>query len=271
MNAIDFEYDGQYLSDYGFIICDFDGSSGANVAIAGSNITFIKVAKHKGKSFSLTSTQYDECITVTFDICKDPEVYAENERTITDDEFRDLMRWLNRREFCKFQVYDPDREFDTCYYNASFNVQKIKVAEQTCGLELTMETDKPFGYGLDEQYKYTFTGSGQSHIVVDISDEIGFVYPQLKITCKTSGTLQIRNDLFDDVFQIKNCSNGEVITVDGENQIITSSLNSHKVYDDFNYTFLKIANTFRNRRNEISTNMSCDLELRYTPIIKDVP
>ena len=29
MFALDFEYDGRYLSDYGFIICDFNGSSGA--------------------------------------------------------------------------------------------------------------------------------------------------------------------------------------------------------------------------------------------------
>ena len=39
MYAKDFEYDGQSLSDYNCIVCDFDGSSGAVFASAGSSIT----------------------------------------------------------------------------------------------------------------------------------------------------------------------------------------------------------------------------------------
>lgn len=49
MRAIDFEYDNQYLSDYGFIICDFNFSSGANEVDAGSTITFNKISRHSGK------------------------------------------------------------------------------------------------------------------------------------------------------------------------------------------------------------------------------
>lgn len=44
MYALDFEYDGQYLSDYGFIICDFNSSSGADIVSAGSMITFNTVS-----------------------------------------------------------------------------------------------------------------------------------------------------------------------------------------------------------------------------------
>ena len=70
MYAIDFEYDGQYLSDYGFIVCNFDATSGINIADAGSKITFNKVSRNNGKSYSLTSAKYGECIQCTFDICK---------------------------------------------------------------------------------------------------------------------------------------------------------------------------------------------------------
>ena len=49
--------------------------------------------------------------------------------------------------------YD-DADIDTFFFNASFNIEKIKIAEQVYGFRLTMETDKPYAYG--ETEKYTF-------------------------------------------------------------------------------------------------------------------
>ena len=153
MNAIDFEYDGQYLSDYGFIICDFDGASGVDTISAGSTLTFNKVSQFNGRNFSLASTIYEECISTTFDICKDPEKYDKDEMEISTDEFRDMIRWLNRREFLKFQIYDTDRDYEACYFNASFNIEKITIGEIVYGLRLTMETDKPFAYADEKKYQ----------------------------------------------------------------------------------------------------------------------
>ena len=49
MYASDFEYDGHYLSDFGFVVCDFDGASSYDVISAGSKITFNKVSRNRGK------------------------------------------------------------------------------------------------------------------------------------------------------------------------------------------------------------------------------
>lgn len=269
MNAVDFEYDGQYLNDFGFIICDFNDTSGTNITSAGSNISFKKVSRYGGNIHSLTSTQYEECIEAVFDICKDPDVYDDLE--ISNDEFRDLMRWLNRKEFLKFRISDPDLDYDTCYYNASFNIEKIKVAEKLYGLRLTMETDKPFGYGLEQRMKWDFSEIKPSHVFNDMSDEIGFIYPSIVVTCKDSGNLEISNDLCNTTTRIKNCTNGEVLTMNAETQIISSSIESHKISEDFNYEFFCIGNTYDNRRNTITASLPCTLEIIYTPIIKDIP
>lgn len=163
MYALDFEYDGQYLSDYGFIICNFDGSSGMETVSAGSSVTFNKVARHSGKKYGLTSTQYDECIEATFCIGKDPAVYGKDNMQITNDEYRDLMRWLNRREFLKFQLLGgDDYDGETCYYEASFNIGKIKIAEVLYGMELTMETNKPFGYGQEQSITWNVSDPTKS-------------------------------------------------------------------------------------------------------------
>ena len=270
MYALDFEYDGQYLSDYGFIICNFGDSSGVNTVSAGSVVTFNKVSRHSGKKHSLTSTSYEECVQATFCIGKNPKIYGKDEMQITNDEYRDLIRWLNRREFLKFQLLGgDDYDGETCYYEASFNVEKIKIDEVLYGMELTMETNKPFGYGQEQSATWTVADTTKSYILSDISDEIGYTYPSMVIEINADGDLSLHNDMENCTMVIKNCKIGEVITIDGDSQIIQSSYDSHHIYDDFNFEFFRIGNTITNRNNRISCTLPCKIELKYSPIIKD--
>lgn len=269
MKAVDFEYDGQFLSDYGFIICDFDGSTDVNVVEIGFKITFNKVPTFHGKRHVLVNTVYDDCISATFDICKNPEVYDDLE--ITNDDFRDLTRWLNRRTFLKLCIFDADEDYDSVYFNAGFNIEKIKIGEKICGLRLSMETDSPFAYGKEIVHKATLTSSSDSYLLSDTSDDIGFIYPTVTINCKSSGTLTLSNSATSVNTVIKNCSNGETITINGDTLNVTTNKSNHKIYDDFNYEFFMIGNTINERRNRISASIPCELEIRYNPIIKDLP
>lgn len=273
MYAIDFEYDGRYLSDYGYIVCNFNYSNGSVSADAGSKINFSKVSRSSGKQFSLTNTEYDECISTTFDICKDPDMYDNYEdRQINNNEYRDLMRWLNRREFLKFRIFDEDDNGrNDCYYNASFNVSKIKIAEKLYGLQLTMESDKPFGYGKERSFTLDFSDISTPKVLRDMSDEIGYVYPDMIITCRQSGDLSIFNELEHCTTIIKNCSAEETITIKGKEQIILSSSDNHDICNDFNYEFFKIGNTMNDRNNKISVSIPCNITIKYSPIIKDAP
>lgn len=269
--AMDFAYDGHYLSDYGFIVCDFDSSSGTDIASAGSVISFNTVPREKGKIWSLTSTQYDECVQAVFQICKNPNLY--DDLRITDDEYRNLIRWLNRREFLKFQILeDENAERVNRYYQASFNVSKIKIDDILYGLELTMQTDRPFAYGDNQRIILNITDTNRKYTVYDVSDEVGFVYPSMKITCNAAGNLTIHNDLENCTTEIKNCKKGEVITINGDILYIESSLSSHAdICNDFNYRFPRIGNTYQSRENHITASLACKIEITYTPIVKDAP
>lgn len=270
MYALDFEYDGLCLSDFGFIICDFNASSGANIVSAGSKITFNTVSRNKGKKYSLSGTQYDECIQTTFDICKNPELY--DDLKITRDEYKDLERWLNRHGFFNFQVLnEEDIEYEFRFYKASFNLDKVKINDTLYGIELTMETDKPFGYGVEKKFSWNIEDISKAVTLIDMSDEIGYIYPSMVITCKSSGDFSIYNENEDCTMSIKNCSAGEVLTINGDILDIKSSLSSHRIYDDFNFEFFRIGNTLRNRENKILVSLPCELELKYNPIIKDTP
>lgn len=274
MYSVDFEYDNRYLSDYGFIICDFNSNNGANEVEVGSVITFNRVSHHSGKKYSLSSTQYDEYITATFDICKDSDIFEREEMEISNDEYRDIVRWLNRRGFFKFRVIDDNGinfNKDVCYYNASFNVKKITIGDKLYGIRLSMETDSPFGYGCENETILNFTSNYQAKKIKYISDEIGFTYPTVIITCKRDCNLTISNTTLDSVMSIKNCVSGEVITVYGDTHIITTSISSHDICNDFNYEFLKIGNSLEDEYNTITASYPCDVVIKYAPIIKDIP
>lgn len=277
MLATDFVYDDIKLSDKGYIICDFDDKSGVEIADIGSNISFNKIKRDSGRIYTLASATYDECVTATFDICKNDCLYSNNEMEISTQQFRELMQWLNRREFLPFRIVDEEQT--VCWYDASFNVDKIVVGGKIYGARLTMETDRPFGYGDKVTKKYVLNSPNPGVGVINTSNEIGYLYPIVIIKCLVDGDLTITNRLEECATVIKKCSSAEVITLNGETQTIeTSKENNHtknKIHNDFNWEFprlgIKMSRGQVIRNNLIATSMPCEMTIEFRPIVKDVP
>lgn len=268
MYILDFEYDGERLSDFGFIVCKFDESGGVGRLSGGSKITFNRVSRNRGRKQTLLSTQFDETISTTISICKNPDIFEQPEMELTTYEIRDIMRWLNRHEFLCFRpIYSEDWCGTNFTLNASFNVEKITVAEKVYGLELTMFTDSPYAYGDEEKMCFDISPSSP-YSIKDKNDEVGISYPKLKIICGESGKLKLCNELTGCICTIDNCVNNEVITIDNENKIISSSVSEHDIYNDFNYDFFSIGNSYKSRQNKITSTLPCSVEMSYKPIVK---
>lgn len=261
MNAFDFEYDGLTLNGFGYMICDFD-NGGTNTVSNGSQITLNTVKTLNGHNFDFTNSTYDDCIETTFQICKD--VCSGELTPITVDEIRTLSSWLNRKGFHKFKLLNE--EFMNLYMEASFNINLIKYDGLVYGLELNMITNKP--YLLQEPYQIEInnTETDGKYIFVSQSDDEGYIYPYTEITVHQAGTLQIINSQENRITQIKNCVVGEVITMDYP--IIKSSILEHKIQNDFNWIFLRIANSYRNNINELTISLPCTIKMTYSPIVK---
>ena len=262
MLAYDFEYDGLLLSDKGFVICHFDGNSGFNTISAGSQITFNKVKTLGGAKFEQTSSTYEECLTSTIQICKN--TCETNESTITLDEYRELMKWLNRKTFHKFKIIDDD--YVGVYFEASFNISRIEMGGKLVGLELAMETNRPFALQEPRTITINNTESNGKKTVVDFSDEEGYCYPKTVITCKSDGDLTIYNALEARTVLIKGCISGEVITMDYP--VISTSVESHKIQEQFNWNFLRLANNYKQKENDLTISIPCIIEMTYSPVIK---
>lgn len=265
MNFYDFKYDDIYLSDFGCMICRF-GSGGMETVSNGSQITFNTVSTNNGNKYEHTSSQYDECIEATFQICKNPCKHKYKDLEFSFNEIRKIMSWLNRNGFHKIKFFDVQDDYIGYYFEASFNVSRIEVAGSVVGFELNMKTNSPFALG--EEVAETITGetTNWSAYILNKSDEEGYIYPHTEITLKQGGSLNIQNEFESRNTFIRNCTSGEIITMDYP--VIQTSLSSHKIQDDFNWNFFRIASSFNQKKNNIVVSLPCTIKLKYSPIVK---
>lgn len=263
MKALDFEYDGLRLSDKGFMICKFDGG-GVDTVTNGSEITFNTVSTLRGAKHELTSVEYGDYLTATLQICNNYCDRATEEISLEDA--RDVMRWLNRKGFHKFNLID--NEYSGIYFMASFNVSKIEMDGRLVGFELELITNRPYALAEEVTVKVD-TEAGEIINIYNKSDDEGYVYPNMEIIVKESGDLKITNHIEDRTMIIKNCVVDEVITI--EYPMISSSLGDKrntKIQNDFNWMFFRLSSTFKNRLNEVESSLPCSIKLNYIPAVK---
>lgn len=261
MKSYDFEFDGIRLSDKGFMICKFDSDSVETIS-NGSQITFNTVSMMNGVRHELMSSEYDDCLTATFQICKN--LCDGTSEEISLEDVRDIMRWLNRKRFHKFKLLDD--EYSGIYFESSFNVSKIEMNGRVYGFELEMFTNRPFALQEPVIFNIKNTEANGAHRFFSKSDEEGCVYPNMEIALDAAGDLEIYSVTEDRTMRIANCEVGEVITINYP--IITSSLSSHKIQNDFNWIFFRIATSFKDRANDVIISLPCTIRIKYSPIVK---
>ena len=264
MKALDFEYDGYLLSDFGFMICSF-GDKGLETISNGSKISFNTTPIFNGSKSLLTQVSYDENIECNFAICKNPCVTASGDvEPITATEESQIMRWLNRKKFLKFRVLQDG--YEDIYFNGSFNIDKYELDGNVYGFELAFTSDRPYAIYDSIVYNFTISNENGNYVINDLSDEIGQIYAKMKIKCLSSGNLIINNSIENRDTVIKNCTQNEIISLDYP--IIESTLISHKLQNDFNFNFVRIANTYENTLNKLTFSLPCEVQLSYNPIKK---
>lgn len=261
MKAKDFEFDGKRLSDFGFVICNF-GSKGLET-ISGSEITFNTISYLNGLKYNLVSTKYDNCLETVIQVCK----YSCNDgiEEIPSPVLREVSKWLSRRNFLKFKLLD-ENNIDLYYMASVKSINRIEIDGRLMGLELNIITNSPHAFKEKRTVIIKNTEPNGTYSLNDVSYEEGYIYPFTEITIAESGDLKIYNTIEDRTTYIKGCVTGEIITMDYP--IISSSLSSHAIQNDFNWNFLRIANTYNNSRNDLIISLPCTIKIEYSPIVK---
>lgn len=262
MKASDFEFDGKRLSEFGCIIANFDGGKGLET-VDGVEITFNTIPSLNGSIYHLASSVYESCLETTIQIAKYSCSTGIQELTAT--EHRTLTRWLSQKKFVKFKLLDEDH-IDLYYMASVASIGRIELDGRLMGLELNIVTNSPHAFKEPKTIVITNTETNGKHSINDTSYEEGYIYPKTQITVSEDGNLNIYNAIEDRSTYIKNCVQGEIITMDYP--VISSSDSSHNIQNDFNWNFFRIANTFENSRNDLIISLPCSIKIEYSPIVK---
>lgn len=115
-------------------------------------------------------------------------------------------------------------------------------------------------------YQYVSVGQVYKASINDTSYEEGYIYPEMEITINKAGNLIIHNSIENRETYIANCQVNEKITFDYP--VVRSSVSSHNIQNDFNWTFFRVANTYDNSRNDLVISLPCSIKIKYSPIVK---
>ena len=266
MKMIDFVYAGKRLSDYGYIIASVITETEDSLSL-GSTLSFNTVKNNATFINRIVNIDYDEPISITFDICKDPRF---DRGEIHDSEVTYMMKWLNRKNYEEFRPVYDDGSYADIYYNGSFNISAIYVGGEIKGFTLAFTSNSPFGYIKDRTVLYKVANENGSFTYYCDSDEIGYLLPKsFEVTCLASGNLTISNNL-DTVHtvSVKNCENGEVITFDSKNQLISTNVTHTKLYNDFNYSYPRFVVDEDATKNVFTSSLPCSIKVVYAPVRK---
>ena len=268
----DFEFANQRLSDFGCIMCHINTESGSREIDIGCDITFTTVKNNHSSVHRATSSTYENVYTTTFEImkyeCNNSDIY------MSSLEARAITKWLNRRGYYKFKLFnDISIESDVHYYG-SFNVKQNMHGTNIISLSLTFTSNAPYGFAEELTTTYMMLNSEDKISIYGDSDEYTTILPKIEIKCfqdcDKDKSLILTNHTTGSFIEIKNCKKGEIIVLDGEHKIpLTNNKEHEKTFaNDFNYEYFEILVDEDIEENIYSSTLPCELKVSYLPIRK---
>lgn len=266
INAIDFEYDGVLASSLGLIFCQLNGSTDMETIPVGCELNFNQAPIRHGSTWLTTNTSYDAVLETTFQICR--YSCSRGIEPLEVEDQREIARWLNQKEPKKFRPITENSTYDSVFFEGSFNLNKLEFNGNVIGYELHFISNAPFALGDTVKRVISLAANTPSEII-DVSDEVGFIYPKLlTIKCLSAGDYVITNKLENRDTKISGCKSGEILTF---NDVLDyRSSTGRSLSKSFNFKFFRISNTYSNRVNTIISNLPCEITIEYNPIVKGV-
>ena len=264
MSITNFIYDNISLNNFKngkYIMANF---TTGNVPTEGQR-NIVQTSMFSGKEQPFLYQNYSSTLSFIISIIKNPCIDDNIYFTVQDIE--ELKRWLCRPAPHIFRL--TDSQYRNIFWEGSFNITEEITGSNRIGITISFISTRPFALQ-DDVVFYGTVNSGGSLTINDVSVEQGFLYPEMRIVCLENGNLEINNDFEDRTTIVNNCEADEEITFSKYLQI-SSSNNSHDIYNDFNYQFLRICNNYETNENVITFSLPCRYYITYNPIRKVIP
>ena len=250
IQELHFIYDEQSSDMFEVIMVDFDTPTASN----DEETSLLTGKSHSSDRWDLYGIEYSSPLTSSITICK------KDDNTYIDAyEQRALKKWLCKNRYAWFQVDQDD--LTDIYYRCIFNnPQTVDIGRRTGGIKFTMTCDAPYAWSREHIETYTVDSNTGSFLFNYDSDfEENILCPVVTITSNMNGTIEIINTSDNSrKVLLENCVVGEIVTLDGINDKISSS-NGRVVVNSWNKKFLELIAG----RNDLIINGNCKVDLTY--------
>lgn len=248
-----FVFDGIACDEYGIMCVTFSSPALETISAQESELETEKSIS--GNIFHIISQEYTQPLTFTIQIVK------KDFSPISSIQERALKKWL-----CQRGKYKPicvlEKRYADIWFFANINNPKSIYICDTVGMEFTVTTNAPFGFSDIRDKKWTMDGNDTiEDFYVDNDEELP-IYPDLKITMNDSGTLTLINESIigaDNTLNLENLKSGEIITLECGYPHISSSIQSHNIFNDFNKFWPYLIDGY----NRFTVDKACTLEFQY--------
>lgn len=255
-----FIYDGKTSDDFGILVCKIKGNEPSDTS--GGEIEITKIESPiQNRWYKSGNSNYTDALQFSFQMCKS------NFQPFDAYEYSSISRWLCRKDNYKdFMITRKD--YDNIHFYTQFNISPVEVAGNIVSITVTGIADSPFGYSQINKYVIKSNGFTE-YTIFDLSDEIGYIYPDIEIDITDNCDIFITNLHENRTFILKNCVANEIIKIDGKLLQMTTNA-ERNLYADTNYIYPRISNDYDNRKNIFQIYGNCTVTMKYREIRKVV-
>ena len=229
-----FVFDDQYSENYGLKILTL-GSSSAEEIDAGANVEPFFGATLKKPTRYLYGISQNNVLSFDMQVISDAVIDGVRRSKIS--------KWLfGRQNYCRMIIANP--EIHDIFFNCFLlNPKGIYVGSHCHGFSFSVECDAPWAWQNEKTYRFMNSENAYTQRInhYNDSDNTDYTYPHLVITTgNTGGTITFQNNSDNGrQFSVANVKAKEIITVDNDRSIITST-SGLNLSENFNKKFFRM-------------------------------
>lgn len=261
MYATDFMFNGQRASDFGCMVCSFDGGP---QPVSGGEIECNALKTPGTDTFTFYGSQFNSPLTWTFSLCKNPR--KNKDMHFSQYEESMIMKWLTKTDGYRWIQFEQEG-YEDIFYKVMINALPHQVAGRTIGFDLTATSN--CAYGFTDVITKTASIEFLRPLVLNIHSDIDtYILPIMKVKYKTSNPNPLSFDncrensfsswgssdsILSKPIKIENMS--QDVTMDSDMGIVEGLTKPN----DFNWSFMKLVNG----TNVIMTDHGRDIEIEF--------
>lgn len=187
------------------------------------------------------------------------EILIFSEEEIDTYDRQAIDRWLFQNTYKYFQIDQED-------YNGLFfrcimtEAPKLEIGNRPYAKRVIVTCDSPYVYTDEYTYTFTSTSTPSNANITNLSNINNYSYPEYIITTSTSGDVSVSNNTDGTTFSVTGLANGEVLTVDNDRKILSSSTGQRRI-GNFNKTWGRLLPDINNFT--FTGNFNIDIKIRY--------